>query len=80
MKDCAKRALNIYVSLTTNHGFSRRHKEEGFWSNVVHSIQAQWGTAKNLSHATGAYMSPAPVTVPEAAKTINSTQVQLIHS
>jgi len=80
MKDCAQRALKIYVSLATHHGFTRRHKEEGFWSGVVHSIQAQWGTAKNLSHATGAYISPAPGTLPDAVKTTDSTQVQLIHS
>ena len=65
MKDCAQRALNIYVTLTTNHGFSRRNIEEGFWSNVVHSIQAQWGTAKNLTQATGAYMSSVPETAPD---------------
>jgi len=65
MKDCALRALDIYVSLTTNRGFSRHNKEEGFWSNVVRSIQAQWGTAKNLTHATGAYMSPSSVAAPD---------------
>ncbi len=63
MKDCAQRALKIYVSLTTNQGFSRRNSEEGFWSKAVHSIQAQWGTAKNLSHATEAYISSTPVHV-----------------
>ncbi len=65
MKDCAQKALKIYVSLATNNGFCRRHKEEGFWSKAVHSIQAQWGTAKNLTHATEAYISPA--LVPEQA-------------
>jgi len=65
MKDCAQRALDIYVSLTTNRGFCRRKKEEGFWSNVVRSIQAQWGTAKNLTHATEAFISPS--LVPEQA-------------
>jgi glycosyltransferase involved in cell wall biosynthesis len=64
MKDCALKALNIYVSLATNHGFSRRNKEEGFWSNAVRSIQAQWGTAKNLTHATGAFVSRDLETVP----------------
>jgi len=74
MKVCAQRALDIYVSLTTNRGFCRRNKEEGFWSKTVHSIQAQWGTAKNLTNATGAFMSPAPEAVPDY------TRVQLIHS
>lgn len=64
MKDCAKRALDIYVLLTINKGFSRRQHEEGFWSNVVRSIQAQWGTAKNLTHATEAYISPVLETIP----------------
>jgi len=68
MKDCAQRALNIYVTLTTNHGFSRRNNEEGFWSNVVHSIQAQWGTAKNLTQATGAFMSEASGDAPNVDK------------
>jgi 1,2-diacylglycerol 3-alpha-glucosyltransferase len=74
MKDCAQRALKIYVALTTHHGFIRRNKEEGFWSKVVHSIQAQWGTAKNLSLATGAYISKSPEAAPDY------TQVQLINS
>ena len=52
------------------NGFSRRNNEEGFWSNVIHSIQAQWGTAKNLTHATGAYMS----SVPEIAPDVNTEQ------
>ena len=68
MVDCARRALNIYVTLTTNRGFSRRNHEEGFWSNAIRSIQAQWGTAKNLTHATEAYYtSPAPEKAPELA-------------
>jgi hypothetical protein len=68
MKDCAKRALGIYVTLTINQGFSRRHHEEGFWSNAVRSIQAQWETAKNLTHATEAYYTlPAPETTSELA-------------
>ena len=62
MKDCAKKALDIYVILATNKGFSRRVKEDGFWSKTIHSIQAQWGTAKNLSHAGGAFISPELVT------------------
>jgi len=66
MKDCAQRALKIYVSLTINNGFSRRINEDSFWPNAVRSIQTQWGLAKNLSLATGAYMSVAPPTVPEA--------------
>jgi len=66
MKDCAQRALNIFISLTTNNGFSRRNKDDGFWTKAVHSIQAQWGVAKNLTHATGAYMSSVPEKAPEA--------------
>ena len=66
MKDCAQKALDIYVTLATNKGFCRRKHEEGFWSNVVHSIQAQWETAKNLTHATEAYMSLAPETLPDS--------------
>jgi len=65
MKDCAQRALDIYVSLTINHGFCRRNKEDGFWSNAVRNIQTQWGLAKNLSHATGAFMSPVPAATPD---------------
>ena len=61
MKDCAQRALKIYVSLTINNGFSRPNREDNFWSNTVHSIQTQWGLAKNLTHATEALMSPDPV-------------------
>jgi glycosyltransferase involved in cell wall biosynthesis len=61
MKDCAKRALDIYVSLTINHGFLRRKQEDNFWSNAVRSIQAQWWTAKNLTHATEAYIAPSLV-------------------
>jgi len=66
MKDCARRALGIYVSLTINDGFTRRNKEEGFWSKTVSSIQAQWGTAKNLTHATEAFLSLAPESLQEA--------------
>jgi 1,2-diacylglycerol 3-alpha-glucosyltransferase len=58
MKDCAQRALNIYVLLTINHGFFRRHMEDSLWSNAIRSIQTQWGLAKNLTHATGAFISP----------------------
>ena len=57
MKDCAQKALEIYVTLTTNRGFTRQNKEEGFWSKAVSSIQAQWGTAKNLTNAAEAFMS-----------------------
>jgi len=64
MKDCAQRALDIYVSLTINHGFSRRDSEDSFWPNAVRSIQTQWGLAKNLTVATGAFMSPDLVTEP----------------
>jgi len=64
MKDCAQRALNIYVSLTINKEFSRRNTEGSFWSSAVRSIQTQWGLAKNLTHATGALVSPALGTVP----------------
>jgi len=73
MKDCAQRALKIYITITTNHGFSRRHVEDGFWSNVVHSIQAQWGTAKNLTHATGAYYKPL---AKESSSELAETNVQ----
>jgi glycosyltransferase involved in cell wall biosynthesis len=64
MKDCAQRALKIYVTLTTNRGFTRQNKEEGFWSKAVSSIQAQWGTAKNLTHATEAFMSLEEASAP----------------
>ncbi len=57
MKDCAQRALTIYTSLALE-GFTRRNTEEGFWSNAIRSIQTQWGLAKNLTQATGAFMSP----------------------
>ena len=73
MKDCAQKALTIYISLTTNHGFSRSHKEEGFWSNSVRSIQTQWGLAKNLTHATGAYMTQTPEAAPET-KTVQALE------
>jgi len=76
MKDCAQKALNIYAVLTTNQGFIRRHKEDGFWSNAVRSIQTQWGLAKNLTHATKAYISQAPETAPGA----NSASENLITS
>jgi len=66
MKDCAQRALNIYVSLTINNGFSRRNSEESFWPNAIRSIQTQWGLAKNLTNAAGAFMSPALGTAPDA--------------
>jgi len=70
MKDCAQKALGIYVSLTINNGFSRRETEDGFWSNAVRSIQTQWGLAKNLTHATEAYYkNQSPVTIPDASST-----------
>lgn len=74
MKDCAQRALNIYVSLTINQEFSRRHTEDGFWSNAVRSIQVQWGLAKNLTHATGALVSPALGTVPDVKHFVEKSQ------
>lgn len=64
MKDCAQKALKIYASLSTNRGFSRLNKKEGFWSNTIRSIQTQWGTAKNLTHATEAFISPDSVSEP----------------
>ncbi len=57
MKGCAQKALGIYTLLTVNKGFSRRVSEDGFWSGAIRSIQIQWGLAKNLTHATGAYIS-----------------------
>lgn len=57
MEDCAQKALNIYAALVVRQGFSRAHKEDGFWSNTIRSIQTQWGLARNLTHATGALMS-----------------------
>jgi glycosyltransferase involved in cell wall biosynthesis len=58
MTKCTRRALNIYASLIAHQGFLRRNVEEGFWSTAVRTIQTQWGLAKNLTNATGAYMSP----------------------
>ena len=66
MKDCAQRALKIYVTLTINSGFSRRNKDDSFWPNAIRSIQTQWGLAKNLSQATGAFMSEASGAAPDA--------------
>ena len=67
MKICAQRAMDIYSTLTTNQGFSRRikAKEDGFWSKAVRSFQTQWGLAKNLSHATGAYLTQSPQALPD---------------
>lgn len=59
MAGCARRALTIY-QLMTKEGFSRRQNEDSFWSNAIRSIQAQWGLAKNFTHATGAFISFAP--------------------
>jgi len=67
MKDCAQRALRIYVALTINSGFTRRSTEDGFWSNAIRSIQTQWGITKNATLATGAYMSSLSETAPDAA-------------
>jgi 1,2-diacylglycerol 3-alpha-glucosyltransferase len=58
MKECAEKALKIYLSLAVNKGFFRRKNDESIWSNAVRSIQTQWGLAKNLTHATRAFMSP----------------------
>ena len=63
MKVCAQRALDIYASLTTVQEFTRRHSEDGFWSDTVRAIQVQWGLAKNLTQATGAFISPGPIPV-----------------
>jgi len=60
MKVCAEKALKIYFSITTNHGFSLRYREDRFWPNAVRSIQAQWGLTKNLTQATGAFMTQSP--------------------
>ena len=62
MKDCAQRALKIYTSLAAE-GFLRRNTDEGFWSNTVRSIQTQWGLAKNLTQATGAFIAEGVGTV-----------------
>lgn len=58
MKVCAQRALDIYLSLTVNKGFFQRKSDDSLWSNALRSIQTQWGLAKNLTQATGAFMSP----------------------
>ncbi|MBF0387904.1 MAG: glycosyltransferase [Candidatus Omnitrophica bacterium] len=58
MKLCAQKALKIYGGLTAYQGFSRPKREDGFWSDTVRSIQAQWLLAKNLTNATGAFISP----------------------
>ena len=74
MKDCAERALKIYVTLATNQGFSRRKNEDGFWSNAIRSFQAQWETAKNLTRAGEAYYKlSAPQVVPELAEVNNQS-------
>ena len=57
MKKCAQRALDIYVALTAYQGFSRRKHEDNFWLDAVRSIQIQWGLAKKLTQATGAFVS-----------------------
>lgn len=64
MKICAARALQIYASLTAYQAFSRPKREENFWTDAVRSIQTQWGLAKNLTNAGGAFISPALAVVP----------------
>ena len=54
---CSKRALFIY-GLLVKKGGVRRKQEGHIWSDVVRAIQIQWGLAKNLTQATGAYISP----------------------
>ena len=63
MKKCALRAIGIYTALTAYQGFARRKHEDNFWLDAVKSIQIQWGLAKNLTQATGAFVSPNHETV-----------------
>ena len=63
MKKCAQKALGIYTALTAYQGFARRKHEDNFWLDAIRSIQIQWGLAKNLTQATGAFVSPALGTV-----------------
>ena len=67
MKDCAQRALKIFVTLTINNGFSRPNRDDSFWPNAIRSIQTQWGLAKNLTHATEAFMSTPPLPGPDTS-------------
>jgi hypothetical protein len=59
MQKCAKKALDIYLKLTAYQGFARRKHEDNFWLDTIRSIQMQWGLAKNLTQATGAFISPS---------------------
>jgi glycosyltransferase involved in cell wall biosynthesis len=63
MKKCAQRAIGIYTALTAYQGFARRRHEDNFWVDAIKSIQIQWGLAKNLTQATGAFVSPNHETV-----------------
>jgi len=64
MKTCARRAMDIYTTLTAYQGFARPKHEDGFWSDAIRSFQVQWGLAKNLTNATGAFVSPSLAAVP----------------
>ena len=64
MKKCAQKALGIYGALTAYQGFARRKHEDNFWLDAVRSIQIQWGLAKNLTLAAGAFISPDLAAVP----------------
>ncbi len=64
MKKCARRAMGVYSSLAAHQGFSRRKHEDNFWLDTVRSIQAQWGLARNLTNAAGAFISPGLARVP----------------
>ena len=63
MKKCALRAIDIYTTLTAYQGFCRRKHEDNFWLDAVKGIQIQWGLTKNLTRATGAFVSPGHETV-----------------
>ncbi len=63
MKKCAQKAIGIYAALTAYQGFARRKHEDNFWLDAVKAIQIQWGLAKNLTQATGAFVSPNHETV-----------------
>lgn len=58
MKKCAQKALNIYQTLTVYQEFSRRSHESSFWPEAIRTLQAQWGLARNLTHAAGAMIAP----------------------
>ncbi len=60
MKKSADKALAMYASCSIVAGFLRRnHNEETPWARTSRMIQAQWGLVKNLTKATGAFMSSA---------------------